>query len=165
MAVKQYKSETEIDLAIKELAHKINAHYKLDKTKLTIVVVSKSSIPFYAELAKYVSIDVNLCLISNRVQLITWGAKAISDAQLIENNNVLALTATCTTGRTNTILKRTLYELKAKDVKIASLFSECSTNKPDWHCFESAGRNLFGFGLEGMTGTQPCLRSVYYVED
>ena len=150
-------SKEEILSKIKEVAKKINEHYRQNET-LTLICILKGAVMFYTELSKHLTMPIQMEFIS----LSSYGNNTKSSGKVkslnltlpdLEDKNVLIVEDIIDTGLTLDFLTKYIKtNCKVKDVKLASLFDKKCARKfdiqPDFNCFEIDDKFIVGFGLD-----------------
>lgn len=149
-------TKEEIENKIKELASWINKEYKESKN-LVLVSLLKGSIPFLAELIKYVNVDHEMDFIvassySGKLNS-TGNIKIVMDlAEDIGNKDVLIIEDIIDSGITLEKVTKNLLSRNPKTLKIMTLLDKPYKRKvklqADIWGFEAPDEFLVGFGLD-----------------
>jgi hypoxanthine phosphoribosyltransferase len=154
--------ETLVDAAsirarIVEVAAEINAHYAAADRPVVLLCVLKGALIFTADLARQLSIPVEIDCITVR----SYGPDTRSAGQVelvkgvtteLQGRDVLIVEDIVDTGHTVAFLQRNLVELGARSVRLVTLLDKTSRRARhvhiDWHCFRIPDRFVVGYGLD-----------------
>lgn len=147
-------SQEQITERAKELAKQISEDYK-DKYPIFIALL-KGSVPFMAELMKYIDIDMEteyMDVSSYDGTQSTGEVKIIKDLdRSIKNCDVIIVEDIVDTGRTLKTVKELLYAKGAKSVKIVTLLDKPERRVVDvvvdYVAFTIPNEFVIGFGLD-----------------
>ncbi len=138
-----------------ELANEIQEDYK-DKKPPILVALLKGSVPFLAEIIKWIDMDVEL----DFMDVSSYeGTESVGDVRIlkdldrsIKEDNVLLVEDIVDTGKTLEQVSKLLYNKGAADVKIVTLLDKPSRRivdvKADFIGFEIPNEFVVGFGLD-----------------
>lgn len=149
-------TQKQIEKRIKELSKWVNENYK-NSNNLVLIGLLKGSIPFLAQLIKYINVDHILDFIvtssySGAMQS-SGNIKIIMDlASNIENKDVLIVEDIIDSGITLEKVKNNLLSRNPSSLKIMTLLDKPSKRKadikPDIFGFIVPDEFLVGFGLD-----------------
>lgn len=147
-------SQEQITERAKQLGKQISEDYK-DKYPI-LVALLKGSIPFMAELMKYIDIDMEtefMDVSSYAGTQSTGEVKIIKDLdRSIKDCDVIIVEDIVDTGRTLKTVSELLYSKGAKSVKIVTLLNKEARRvadiKADYIGFEIPDEFVIGFGLD-----------------
>ncbi len=146
-------SEEEIEKRAKELGAQISKDY--DGKRPIFIGLLKGSVPFLAELIKYIDIDmeVEFMHVSSYEGVSSTEVKIVKDLdRSIQGCDVIIVEDIIDTGKTLKVVKELLYSKGAASVKIVSLL-----NKPDgrlvdiegdYYGFNTPDEFVIGYGLD-----------------
>lgn len=149
-------SAEEIKNKIIELAQWVNENYKTSEN-LVIVGLLKGSLPFLAELIKYINIDhvIDFIVASSYFGKTksSGNIKIVMDLNFdIYQKDVLIVEDIIDSGITLDRIKRNLLERKPKSLKIMTLLDKPYKRKVDLNAdifgFQAPDEFLVGFGLD-----------------
>lgn len=149
-------SAEEIKNKIIELAQWVNENYKTSEN-LVIVGLLKGSLPFLAELIKYINIDhvIDFIVASSYFGKTksSGNIKIVMDLNFdIYQKDVLIVEDIIDSGITLDWIKRNLLERKPKSLKIMTLLDKPYKRKVDLNAdifgFQAPDEFLVGFGLD-----------------
>lgn len=149
-------SAEEIKNKIIELAQWVNENYKISEN-LVIVGLLKGSLPFLAELIKYINIDhvIDFIVASSYFGKTksSGNIKIVMDLNFdIYQKDVLIVEDIIDSGITLDRIKRNLLERKPKSLKIMTLLDKPYKRKVDLNAdifgFQAPDEFLVGFGLD-----------------
>ena len=146
-------SEEQIKTRCKELAAQIDHDYQGEN--ILMVGLLKGSVPFMAELSKYIQTPVTFDYMKvssyQGVESKTFAVK-YDLTQDIEGLNVLIVEDILDTGKTLSNVKEMLQARKAKSVKIVTLLDKKEARKFDMEAdyvgFDIPDAFVIGFGLD-----------------
>lgn len=149
-------SEEEIENKAKELGAVITEDYKKIGSAPLMVALLRGSVPFFAELAKNIDLDVEYDFmdVSSYVGRHTSGEiRIIKDLDTsVGGKHVLLVEDIVDTGKTIQAVIELLYHRGAESVKIVTLLDKPSgrTNhlKADYIGFEVGNEFVVGFGMD-----------------
>ena len=147
-------TEEEIRERCKQLARQIDEDYK-DKDVL-VVGILKGSVPFMAELIKYIESDIEIDFMAVSSY---QGTESLGDLKInkdldhsIVGKNLLLVEDIIDTGFTIQQLKSLLYNKGANEVKVVALLDKPSRRvvniSADYIGFEIENEFVIGFGLD-----------------
>ncbi len=147
-------TEEEIRERCKQLARQIDEDYK-DKDVL-VVGILKGSVPFMAELIKYIESDIEIDFMAVSSY---QGTESMGDLKInkdldnsIVGKNLLLVEDIIDTGFTIQQLKSLLYNKGANEVKVVALLDKPSRRivniSADYIGFEIENEFVIGFGLD-----------------
>ena len=147
-------TEEEIRERCKQLARQIDEDYK-DKDVL-VVGILKGSVPFMAELIKYIENDIEIDFMAVSSY---QGTESMGDLKInkdldnsIVGKNLLLVEDIIDTGFTIQQLKSLLYNKGANEVKVVALLDKPSRRivniSADYIGFEIENEFVIGFGLD-----------------
>lgn len=137
----------------KELAKQINEDYK--DQEVILVGLLKGSVPFMAELSKYLEIDVRFDYMKvssyEGVESKTLVVKQDLTAD-IAGRNILIVEDILDTGKTLTNVKKMLDQRNAKSVKVVTMLDKKDSRifemQADYAGFEIPNAFVVGYGLD-----------------
>lgn len=149
-------SEEEINEKCKELGAKITEDYKDLNEPLVLVALLKGSVPFLANLMKYIRLDVEFDFMdvsSYEGTESTRDIRILKDLdRTIKGYNILIVEDIVDTGHTLEAIGKVLKGKGAKDIKIVTLLDKPSRRevdlKADYIGFEIPNEFVIGFGLD-----------------
>ncbi len=148
-------TKKEIDKKVKEMAAKLSADYK-DKKPLMICVLKGAAI-FFADLTRYMDIDLEMDFIS--ISSYGSGTKSSGEIRLIKDvsinlngRNVVIVEDIVDTGKTLESLKTFMDARGAASVATCCLLDKpsrrtCDVNA-EYTCFEVPDEFVVGYGLD-----------------
>jgi hypoxanthine phosphoribosyltransferase len=154
--------ETLVDAAsirarIAEVAGEIDAHYAAAELPLVLLCVLKGAMIFTADLARNLSIPVEIDFITVR----SYGASTSSAGEVelvngmttqLHGRDVLIVEDIVDTGRTAAFLKQHLAELGATSVRLIAMLDKTSRRarqvRVEWSGFHIPDRFVVGYGLD-----------------
>lgn len=141
----------------KELGKLITEKYKDDKEPPIFVALLKGSVPFLAELIKYVKLDIEI----DFMDVSSYGAGTESSREIrilkdldrsIKGKNIIIVEDIVDTGRTLVKVKQLLENKEALNVAVVSLLDKPSRREVDVDVefigFEIPNEFVVGFGLD-----------------
>ncbi len=149
-----YLSQSEIELAIKRLAEKLNADYE-GKMPLFIPILN-GAFMFAAELFKHINIPCEICFI----KLASYAGTASSDNinvaigldKNLKDRHLIVLEDILDTGKTLSAFLPDLEKQQPASLKIVALLHKPEATiheiKLDYNCFKIPNRFVIGFGLD-----------------
>ncbi len=148
-------SEKQIVERCKQLGSEINEDYR-DTKDLLLVGILKGSLPFMAELIKYIELDVEIDFMAAKSY---QGTESLGDIKIVKDldtsvmgRDLLLVEDIVDTGITIKELKRLLYNKGARDVKVVSLLDKPSRRQVDVEAdyigFQIENEFVVGFGLD-----------------
>ncbi len=149
-------TEAEINAKCRELGAQITQDYLSNQETPLLVALLKGSIPFLADLMKYIDLPIKFdCMDVSSYD----GAESIGDIRILKdldyslkNVSVLLVEDIVDTGRTLHEIKKLLYNKGAKDVKVVTLLDKPSRRvvemQPDYQGFEIENEFVVGYGLD-----------------
>jgi len=149
-------SQEEIIERCKELGKQISEEC-VENGKLPLVVgLLRGSVPFMAELIKYITIDIEIDFMdvsSYQGTETTGDVKIIKDLESsVRGRSILVVEDIVDTGITISKVKELLLAKGASDVKIAALFNKAERRKvqidADYYGFDIPNEFVIGFGLD-----------------
>lgn len=146
-------SEEQIKKRCKELASMIDKDYQGES--ILMVGLLKGSVPFMAELSKYIQSDVTFDYMKvssyQGVQSKTFAVKQ-DLTQDVEGKHILIVEDILDTGKTLSNVKEMLFARKAKSVKIVTLLDKKEARvfdmEADYVGFEIPNKFVIGYGLD-----------------
>lgn len=146
-------SQEEISSRCKELGKEVSEYFK---NEVPIVVgLLKGSVPFMAELCKYLECDMEMEFmdVKSYSGTVSNEVKIIKDIDAsITNRSVLLVEDIIDTGKTLKKVKELMYHKGAKEVKIITLLDKREARvcdvQADWYGFEIPNEFVIGFGLD-----------------
>ena len=150
-------SEEEIRERCKELGAELTKAYAADADKLMLVGLLKGSVPFMAELMKYIELPLQLEFMD--VSSYEGGTESTGDIRIIKDLDcsirgldILLVEDIVDTGRTLSVVKQLLYNKGAQRVKVVSLLDKPSRRvieiDADYVGFTIPNEFVIGFGLD-----------------
>ena len=147
-------SEEDIIEKSKELGAVISKDY--DGKVPVIIGLLKGSVPFMAELIKYITIDCELEFMAVASYV---GTQSVGDVRIlkdldssIRDRYVLVVEDIVDTGKTLSKVRDLLYSKGAKDVKIVTLLNKPNHRiveiEPDYVAFTIPDEFVIGYGLD-----------------
>lgn len=149
-------SQEEIREKCKELGQQITQDYKAKGEVPYLVGLLRGSIPFMAELIKYIDLDIEIDFMDVSSYS---GTKSLGDIKInkdldcpIQGLSVLLVEDIIDTGRTLTEVIRTLKNKGAKEVKVVSLLDKKERRvveiEGDYVGFTIPDEFVIGYGLD-----------------
>ncbi len=149
-------SQDEIREKCKELGRQITEDYKAKGEVPYLVGLLRGSIPFMAELIKYIDLDIEIDFMDVSSYS---GTKSLGDIKInkdldcpIQGLSVLLVEDIIDTGRTLTEVIRTLKNKGAKEVKVVSLLDKKERRvveiEGDYVGFTIPDEFVIGYGLD-----------------
>lgn len=149
-------TEEEIKQRCQEMGRQITEDYKNYEVKPLLVGLLKGSVPFLAELMKYIELDVKydfMCVSSYE------GTESVNDVKIIMDLNssikdmpILLIEDIVDTGQTVKTVKELLYNKGASEVKVVSLLDKPERRVVDVEAnyigFTVPNEFVIGFGLD-----------------
>lgn len=150
-------SEEEIIEKSKQLGKEITKTYKDDKEPPIFIALLKGSVPFLAELIKFVDLDIELDFMD--VSSYGGGTESTRDIRIlkdldrsIKNRHIIIVEDIVDTGRTLQAVKNILKNKGASNIKVVSLLDKPSRREVDvaveFIGFEIPNEFVVGFGLD-----------------
>ena len=147
-------SMEQIETRCKELGAQISKDY--EGKSFIVVGLLKGSVPFLAELSKYLDGDIEFDFMDVSIY---HGTESIGDVKMnkdldksIKGLNILLVEDIVDTGRTLNTVKKLMYNKGANDVKIVTLLDKPErrvvTIDCDYIGFEIPDAFVVGFGLD-----------------
>lgn len=148
-------SHEQIVARSKELGKELTEYYKDKKTPI-LVALLKGSVPFLAEIIRWIDLDVTM----DFMDVSSYeGTESIGDVRIIKDldrsikdENILLVEDIVDTGKTIEQVTKLLYNKGAADVKVVSLLDKPSRRvvdvKADWIGFEIENYFVVGYGLD-----------------
>lgn len=149
-------TQEQINERCKELGKQISDEY-VENGKLPLVVgLLRGSVPFMAELIKYITVDVEIdfmAVTSYDGTETTGDVKILKDLESsVKGRAILVIEDIVDTGITISKIKAFLLAKGASDVKIAALFNKPERRKieidADYYGFNIPNEFVIGFGLD-----------------
>ena len=148
-------TEEEITARCKQLGKQITEDYK-DSNDLLIVGILKGSLPFFAELVKYIDlyVDIDFMIVSSYEGTESSGSIKISRDLGSEaaGRDLLIVEDIVDTGTTLSFFLEELKKVNPESVKICSLFEKKEVNKGrvkvDYLGFDIRNEFIVGYGLD-----------------
>lgn len=148
-------SEQQINERCRQLAAEINEDYR-EVPNLLLVGILKGSLPFMAELMKYIELDVEIDFMAASSY---QGTESLGDIKIVKDldtsvvgRDLILVEDIVDTGITIKELKRLLYNKGARDVKVVSLLDKPSRRQNDEEAdyigFQIENEFVIGFGLD-----------------
>lgn len=149
-------SQEEITKRCQELGKEISDFYREKDKAPLFVALLKGSVPFIAELIKYVDLDIEI----DFMDVSSYeGTESIGDVKInkdldcsIKGVDIVLVEDIIDTGRTVSCVKEMLYNKGARDVKVVSLLDKPSRRvlecEADFVGFTIADKFVIGFGLD-----------------
>lgn len=139
----------------KQLAQEIKVAYEGQKPPIFVALL-KGSVPFLAELIKWIELDIEL----DFMDVSSYeGTESVGDVRIlkdldqsIKEDNILLVEDIVDTGKTLEQVSKLLYNKGAADVKIVTLLDKPGRRvvdvKADFIGFEIPNEFVVGFGLD-----------------
>ena len=144
-------TEEEIKEKCKELGAELTTAYASDADKLMVVGLLKGSVPFMAELMKYIELPLQI----DFMDVSSYeGTESSGDIRIIKDLDcsVKGLDILLDTGRTLSVVKQMLYNKGAQRVKIVSLLDKPDRRvvdiEADYVGFTIPNEFVVGYGLD-----------------
>lgn len=149
-------TEEEIREKCKELGAELTKDYANDADKLMVVGLLKGSVPFMAELMKYIELPLQMDFMDVSSYSGTESSgdiRIVKDLECsIKGLDILLVEDIVDTGRTLSVVKQLLYNKGAQRVKIVSLLDKPSRRvvdiEADYVGFAVPDEFVVGFGLD-----------------
>ena len=150
-------SEEQLTERCRQLGRQITEDYRGREDDLIVVGILKGSLPFFAELIKYIdlAIEIDFMIVSSYEGTETTGSIRISRdlGTNVEGKDVIIVEDIVDTGLTLSNLTEYIYtEKKARDVQICTLLNKPSRRKQEVdikYCgFEVGNEFVVGYGLD-----------------
>lgn len=149
--------EESIILKSKELGEQITERYKNDLEPPIFVALLKGSVPFLAELIKFVKLDIEIDFMD--VSSYGGGTESTRDIRIlkdldrsIKGKKIIIVEDIVDTGRTLVAVKKLLENKGASDIAVVSLLDKPSRREVETHVdfigFEIPNEFVVGFGLD-----------------
>lgn len=149
-------SQDEIIRKCVELGHQITSDYKALNEVPYVVGLLKGSVPFMAEIIKYIDLDIQIDFMDVSSY---QGTKSVGDIRIdkdldcsVQGLSILLVEDIVDTGRTLKEVKRTLMNKGAKDVKVVSLLDKPDRRVVDIEAeyvgFSIPNEFVIGYGLD-----------------
>ncbi len=149
--------EESIILRSKELGATITERYKNDLEPPIFVALLKGSVPFLAELIKFVKLDIEIDFMD--VSSYGGGTESTRDIRIlkdldrsIKGKKIIIVEDIVDTGRTLVAVKKLLENKGASDIAVVSLLDKPSRREVETHVdfigFEIPNEFVVGFGLD-----------------
>lgn len=177
MGSRLFLTNAQVLNSVHSLGNVITEYYKgrvSEENPLFVVVVAQGAIKFYAELCNTLRVPNVLGLINTHGEWTDATSRTISlidfKAEALSGKHVLVVEDICDSGNTLNLIKETLqHESTAASIRVAVLFkndkSPVKAFEPDYFCFETGGRYVYGFGLDSHDGLDRNQSSVYFIEE
>ncbi len=149
-------SGEEIDQKCQELGAEISEYYKDRETPPILVALLKGSVPFLANLIKYITIDIEY----DFMDVSSYeGTESVRDIKIlkdldrsIQEQDILLVEDIVDTGHTIHAIKRLLKNKGANELKVVTLLDKPSRRevdvKADFIGFVIPNEFVIGFGLD-----------------
>jgi hypoxanthine phosphoribosyltransferase len=149
-------TEEEIKEKCKELGAELTTAYASDADKLMVVGLLKGSVPFMAELMKYIELPLQI----DFMDVSSYeGTESSGDIRIIKDLDcsvkgldILLVEDIVDTGRTLSVVKQMLYNKGAQRVKIVSLLDKPDRRvvdiEADYVGFTIPNEFVVGYGLD-----------------
>lgn len=149
----------EIEVAISEVAEKINSFYSKSSSHFPVVTIPvlKGGMFFYVDLAKKLEFPMEVGVVSTshypNGEQVNSPVINFIDAQ-IKGRDLLLVDEICYTGKTLEFLKQHLFSLGAASVKTVCLIDQPNEHKDlpkvlDWSAITYYGNDwLWGYGMD-----------------
>ena len=149
-------TEEEIKEKCKELGAELTTAYASDADKLMVVGLLKGSVPFMAELMKYIELPLQM----DFMDVSSYeGTESSGDIRIIKDLDcsvkgldILLVEDIVDTGRTLSVVKQMLYNKGAQRVKIVSLLDKPDRRvveiEADYVGFTIPNEFVVGYGLD-----------------
>ena len=149
-------TEEQIRSRCKELGAELTEAYKQDADKLLVVALLKGSIPFMAELMKYIELPLEI----DFMDVSSYdGTESIGDIKIVKDLDcsikgldILLVEDIVDTGRTVSEVKKLLYNKGAQRVKVVSLLDKPSRRvveiEADYIGYTIPNEFVVGYGLD-----------------
>ena len=149
-------TEEEIKSKCKELGAELTKAYASDADKLMVVGLLKGSVPFMAELMKYIELPLQI----DFMDVSSYeGTESSGDIRIIKDLDcsvkgldILLVEDIVDTGRTLSVVKQMLYNKGAQRVKIVSLLDKPDRRvvdiEADYVGFTIPNEFVVGYGLD-----------------
>ena len=149
-------TEEEIKEKCKELGAELTTAYASDADKLMVVGLLKGSVPFMAELMKYIELPLQM----DFMDVSSYeGTESSGDIRIIidldcsvKGLDILLVEDIVDTGRTLSVVKQMLYNKGAQRVKIVSLLDKPDRRvvdiEADYVGFTIPNEFVVGYGLD-----------------
>ena len=149
-------SEQQIVERCEELGKQLDELYAVNDHNVLFVSTLKGSVPFFAELIKHVTVDIEVDFMAASSYS---GTESMGDIKInkdldtsIVDRDILLIDDIVDTGLTIKKLKELLYHKGAHDVKVITLLNKQSRRevdiKADFVGFEIENEFVIGFGLD-----------------
>lgn len=146
-------SGEQITQRCKELAEMINADYQ--GQKIVLLGLLKGSIPFLAELSKYIEVDASFDYMKvssyDGVESKTLVVKHDMEGP-VAGKNIVIVEDIIDTGKTLANVVQMLYDREAKSIKIATMLDKVEARQydvqADYVGFEIPNAFVVGYGLD-----------------
>lgn len=177
MANRMFLTNSQVLNAIDSLGNTLTEYYRgrvSEENPLFVIVIAQGAIKFYAELCNTLRLPTTLGLACTRGE---WDSKESRKVEFIDfkasdlaGKHVLIVEDICDSGNTlNLLFELIRHESSATSVKCAVLFrndkAPVKAFEPDYVCFETGGKYVYGFGLDSHDGLDRNLSAVYYIEE
>ncbi|MBQ7503663.1 hypoxanthine phosphoribosyltransferase [bacterium] len=144
-------TEEELQRRIKELAGQISSDYC--GRPLHLLAVLRGAIPFLADLAKYMTLDVTFDFLSVSRNTETNHVSLIKDLDAaIDGRDIILVEDIINEGETVSYLLQTLKLRSPKSLRICTLFDRPEAHKlpiaPDYVGFNLKEKFVVGYGLD-----------------
>ena len=148
--------EEEIHARCKELGQKISQDYKAAGSSPLLVGLPRGSVPFLAELIKYLDLDAQydfMDVTSYAGTMSTGDIKIVKDLDTsIEGLDILLVEDIVDTGKTIESVKKLMYNKGARTVEVVTLLNKPSRRVvnewAEYVGFEIANEFVVGFGMD-----------------
>lgn len=149
-------SHEEIDQKCQELGKVITDYYKERKTTPVLVALLKGSVPFLAQLIKYIDLDIEY----DFMDVSSYeGTESVRDIRIlkdldrsIKDSDILLVEDIVDTGHTIQAIIKMLENKGAAEIKVVSLLDKPSRREVDVQAdfigFEIPNEFVIGFGLD-----------------
>lgn len=149
-------SHEEIDQKCQELGKVITDYYKERKTPPVLVALLKGSVPFLAQLIKYIDLDIEY----DFMDVSSYeGTESVRDIRIlkdldrsIKDSDILLVEDIVDTGHTIQAIIKMLENKGAAEIKVVSLLDKPSRREVDVQAdfigFEIPNDFVIGFGLD-----------------
>lgn len=148
-------SEDQIRERSRELGAQITADYRDRTEPLLLVALLRGSVPFLAELIKYIDLDIQVDFmdVSSYQGTQSTDIRIIKDLDTsIKGMNILLVEDIIDTGKTIKEVVKTLLHKGANEVRIVALLNKPEGRKvdvnADYNGFEIENEFVVGFGLD-----------------
>lgn len=177
MGSRLFLTNAQVLNTVHSLGNTITEYYRervSEDNPLFVIVVAQGAIKFYAELCNTLRVPNVLGLAKTQGDWTDAKSRTIGLIDFkpsdLNGKHVLIVEDICDSGNTLNLLKETLqHDSTASSIRVAVLFrndkSPVKAFEPDYVCFETGGRYVYGFGLDSHDGLDRNQSSVYFIEE